>query len=102
MGHAFQPMLGPLGNSSISCSNCGRYDEAYSRLEELCNVAQAQELIFMEAYMVPVAMCAIATGEGDHEKSVPGGRTLRNTSGDLSAARFYSPVCKCTHGPAHA
>lgn len=90
VGHAFN-LCWTLGNSSITSSNCGKYGEARERIEELRDVARAQDLVFMEAYMVPVGMCAIHTGEGNHEKAYNEASRSEEIWRSIGG-RFYSPV----------
>ena len=90
VGHPFN-LCWTLGNSSIAYTYCGKYDEARGRIEELRDVARAQDLVFMEAYMVPVNMCAITTGEGDYETACSEGARAEEIWRSIGG-RFFSPV----------
>lgn len=94
VGHPFN-LCWTLGNSSFAYTNCGKYDKAHSRIEELSKIAREQDLPFMEAYMVPVSMCALFAGEGDFDAAYREGAQAEEIWSSIGG-RFFSPVVKAS------
>jgi tetratricopeptide (TPR) repeat protein len=92
IGHAFN-LCWTLGNSSITCANCGDFDRANSRIEELRRVVQEQELSFMDAYMVPSSVTILAAREGRYSTAYEEG-TRAEEVWSAVGGRLWSPMKK--------
>ena len=92
VGHPFN-LCWILGNSSLAYAYCGKFDEAHKRVEELCQIAQAQELAFMEAYMAPAVMSVVAAHEGKHQIAYEEGYRSQETWHSVGG-RFWSPMIR--------
>jgi class 3 adenylate cyclase/tetratricopeptide (TPR) repeat protein len=82
-----------LGNSANPFSNCGDFEKARARIEELHRVAREQELSFMEAYMVPTSQAFLGVLEGRYEIAYEEGARSEGVWSSIGG-RLWSPIKK--------